>query len=469
MKNVKKLALFLVVLVFAFSVVACGDKPADSDTTTPSPTTGGQSSATPTDTEPARDLEGRRIVIADWWSTETYRDPTTTYLEDYWNYQDEMMEKYNYTIVREAVSDWGNMGQDAMLSITNGSPVGDIIVLDSSSVASLLDKGLFADVSVLTEFDFTDDKWNKAVLEVMTVGNAIYGFAGSTEPRTGVFFNMDMFETLGVDPQLPFDLQASGEWNWANFEDLCSKLLAGGDTNSDGVVEVYPIASFSTDFFPACLVANNTDVIVNNDGVLATNYNDPAVLEALNWGYSLYEAGYVMPQPADSEWDWFKAAFQEQKTCMRVCEEYEAGTIVGYDFKSGFVCFPYGPSSDGELISIVRENILIIPSCYDKNTIADIAFAYDIFTDDVPGYEDDDASWKGSYEAMFKDQRSVNETLDLMINDLEQVMRPTILLPDYNNEWIWDIDAGTASPAEQLEAFGTQWDTMVEEFNNKAR
>lgn len=470
MKNVKKLMLLLVVLVFAFSVVACGDKDEDDKNSTTPSATQGQNTTKPTEpAEEVRDLGGKEIVIADWWSTETYRDANTTYLEDYWNHQDEMMKKYNYTIVRKGVSSWGDMGQDAMLSITNGSPIGDIITLDSGSVAALLDKGLFADVSVLKEFDFTDDKWNKAVLEVMTVGNAVYGFAGSTEPRTGVFFNMDLFETLGVDPQLPYDLQESGEWNWANFKDLCSKLKAAGDTDSDGVQDVYPIASFSTDFFPACMVANGTDVIVNNEGTLATNLDDPAILEALNWGYSLYEEGYVMPQPEGSEWNWFIPAFQEQKTCMRVCEEYEAGTIVNYDFKSGFVCFPYGPSSDGNLVSIVRENILIIPSCFTDAQIADIAFAYDIFTDDTPGYEDDDSSWKGSYEAMFKDSRAVNETLDLMINELPQVMRPTILLPDYVNDWIWDIDAGAATPAEQLEAYGSQWQQMVDDFNAKER
>ncbi len=471
MKSVKRIMLLLVVLVFAFSVVACGDKEEKKETE-PTKAAGDATQGAQKPTEPAeqvRDLGGKEIVIADWWSGEDYRNPNTTYLEDYWNHQDEMMEKHNYTIVRKSVSSWADMGQDAMLSITNNNPVGDIIVLDSGSVAALLDKGLFADVSVLKEFDFTDDKWNKAVLEVMTVGNAVYGFAGSTEPRTGIFFNMDLFETLGVDPELPYDLQESGEWNWANFKDLCAKLKAAGDTNSDGVQDVYPMASFSTDFFPACMVANGTDIIVNNEGTLSTNLDDPAILEALNWGYSLYEEGYVMPKPEgdDVEWNWFVQAFQEQKTCMRVCEEYEAGSIVNYDFKSGFVCFPYGPSSDGSLISIVRENILIIPSCFDDQRIADIAFAYNIFTEDTPGYEDDDSSWKGSYEAMFKDQRAVNETLDLMINKLPQVMRPTILLPDYVNDWIYNIDAGAATAAEQLEAYSSQWQQMVDDFNAK--
>lgn len=471
MKSAKKLMLLLVVLVFAFSVVACGDKEEKKETNpTKAPDNATQGVQKPTEpAEQVRDLNGKEIVIADWWSGEDYREAKTTYLEDYWNHQDEMMEKHNYTIVRKSVSSWADMGQDAMLSITNGKPIGDIIVLDSGSVAALLDKGLFADVSVLKEFDFTDDKWNKAVLEVMTVGNAVYGFAGSTEPRTGVFFNMDLFETLGVDPELPYDLQESGEWNWKNFKDLCAKLKAAGDTDSDGVQDVYPMASFSTDFFPACMVANGTDVILNNEGTLSTNLDDPAILEALNWGYSLYEEGYVMPKPEgdDVEWNWFVQAFQEQKTCMRVCEEYEAGTIVNYDFKSGFVCFPYGPSSDGSLISIVRENILIIPSCFSDQEIADVAFAYNIFTEDTPGYEDDDTSWKGSYEALFKDQRAVNETLDLMINKLPQVMRPTILLPDYVNDWIYNIDAGAATAAEQLEAYGSQWQQMVDEFNAK--
>ncbi len=471
MKNLKKLLLLVVVLTFIFALVGCGDdKENEKDPTkAPTPTSGeDKPSATPTPADD-RDLKGQTITVTDWWSNDSWRKEDTQYLEDYWAYQDKMMKDHNYKIVGSTPYDWGSVQQTAMLSITNGEPVGDIIALDSGWIASLLDKGLFADVSNLEEFDFTDDKWNKTVLEVMTVGNAVYGFASSTEPRSGVFFNRDLFETLGIDKDLPYNLQAEGKWNWENFKELCKKIKNAGDTNSDGVQDVYPIASFSCDFFPALLVANGTDVIVNTKGVLSTNLDDPAVLEALNWGVSLYEEGLVMPRPEgeDVAWNWFEAAYQEQKTCMRVCEEYCAGTIAKFDFKSGFVCIPYGPSSDGELISVVRENIWIIPSCYDKQHIADIAYAYNVYTTDAPGYEDDDSRWKGQYETVFTDQRAVNETIDLMINKLPQAMRCTILLPDYVNDWLYDVDALVATPAEQLEAYGSQWQTMCDDFNAK--
>lgn len=468
MKNLKKLLLLVAVLAFVFALSGCGENEEKKD---PEPTKAPVTNAPSATEAPVdnRDLGGKKIVLADWWSGEDYRKEDTSYLEDYWAFQDKMMKDHNYTFVREAPYGWGDVQSNAMLSITNGEPYGDIIVLDSSWVASLLDKGLFADVSTLDEFDFTDDKWNKAVLEVMTVGNAVYGFAGSTEPRTGVFFNMDLLEYLGINKELPYDLQAEGNWNWANFKDLCNKIKNAGDTNNDGVQDIYPIASFSCDFFPALLVANGTDVIVNEKGVLSTNLDDPAVLEALDWGVSLYSEGLVMPRPEgdDVKWDWFVQAFQEQKTVMRVCEEYNAGSIKGYDFKAGFVCVPYGPSSEGGLISIVRENILIIPSCFDKQHISDVAYAYNIFTTDAPGYENDDTVWKGQYETQFSDQRAVNETINLMINKLPQAMRTTILLPDYVNDWLYDVDALVVTPAEQLEAYGSQWQTMCDEFNAK--
>ncbi len=467
MGKMKKLVLTLMLLALAMAFVACGkdDEPADKPTNTPTtaPTKGEDKPS-----EPARDLGGKEIVIADWWTTDDYNVPKTTYEEEYWAYQNQMMKDHKYTIVRKNVAQWEGFSETAMLSITINEPCGHVIVLDSGWVASLMDKGYFADVSDVKEFDFTDDKWNKAVLDVMSVGDAIYGFAGSTEPRTGVFFNMDLFKQLGVDPETPYDLQAQEKWTWDEFKKLAKQLTQ--DTNNDGVSDVYGIASFSNDFFKACLLSNNTNVITkDSDGNLMVNLEDPKVLEALDWGRSFYDEGLHMPRPEgeDVDWEWFVQAFQEQKTAMRVCEEYNVSTINQYGFKFGFVCFPKGPSADS-MISIVRENILVIPQCdATKNIVGDIAYAYNIFTNRAPGYEDDDTAWKGQYEALFADERAVNETLKLMINDLEQKMDETILISDYAWDWLWDIDSGVATPAEQLEAFGSQWETMVGEFNAK--
>lgn len=481
MKNLKKLLLLVVVLAFVFALVGCGDdKKNESDPTkapeaTKAPEGNKDPEATPTPVDD-RNLGGKEIVIADWWSDpegNNERDTSTQYMEDYWDYQDKMMKDHNYTIVRKGPYGWGEVQSNAMLSITNGEPYGDIIVLDSGWVASLLDKGLFADVSALEEFNFSDDKWNQGVRDVMTVGNATYGFAASTEPRTGIFFNMDLFETLGIDKNLPYDLQAEGKWNWEEFEKLCNDILAKGDTDGNGVQDVYPLTGQNTVFYTALMTANNTNVIVKDkDGKLVSNLDDPAVLEALNKGWDWAEQTLFMPAPQPTTegesipWDWFKQAFQEQQAAMRIEEEYAIGQMQDYGFKVGFVCVPCGPNSDG-MVSIIRENVQIIPSCFDKQHISDIAYAYNVFTSDVPGYEDDDASWKSGYEALFMDSRAVNETLDLMINKLPQVMRTTMLLPEYNDEWIWSIDSGEVSPAEQMEAYGSQWQTMCDDFNAK--
>ncbi len=470
MSKMKKLVLLFMVMVLALAFVACGEEETPADNKTTPTTSAGGNQATPTTGAPedTRDLKGLEVVIADWWTADDYNVPKTTYEEEYWAFQDEMMKAHNYTIVRKNVATWSEMTEQAMLSISTNQPLGSVIVLDSGFVASLLDKGLFADVSDIEEFDFKEDKWNKAVLDVMTVGDAVYGFAGSTEPRTGVFFNMDLFKELGVDAELPYDLQAAGQWTWDEFKKLAKQLTQ--DTNNDGQNDVYGIASFSSDFFQACLLSNDTDVIVKDeDGNLMVNTSDPAVLEALDWGRSFYDEGLHMPKPEgdDVQWDWFVQAFQEQKTAMRVCEEYNVSSINQYGFKFGFVCFPQGPSAES-MISIVRENILVIPKCdATKNIIGDIAYAYNIFTDRAPGAEDDDTAWKGGYEALFTDERAVNETLDYMINKLDQRMTSTILLSDYSKDWVYDIDAGAATPAEQMEAYGSQWQTMVDDFNAK--
>lgn len=491
MSTIKKVLLVVLACVVCLSLVACkkSDENKTDDkknntttapTNTPEPTKGGETTPEPTDVPVEKnDFGGASVILADWWSPENWKDPTNSIDEAFWDWQNQLMADNNYTFDRKKCYEWGEVQETATLSITTNEPVGDIIVLDSGWVASLLDKDMFRDVSNMKYFNWDDAKWNQGVKDVMTIGKGIYGFAAGLEPRTGIFFNKDLFKKiLGEDKaNYPYELQANGQWNWDNFKNLCKDLTK--DLDGDGTPDVYGIASFSNDFFTACLLANATNVVVKNEnGELVMNANDSAVLDALNWGRSLYDEGYHMPRPEgdDVQWNWFVQMFQEQRTAMRCCEEYNVSDfcaknddgIAAYPFEYGFVTFPYGPKA-GKLLSIDRENVLIIPNCDAvKDKLDVISFAYNNYTDKCQEQLDDPNAWKASYEAQFMDKESM-DTLDLMINKLDQVMNCTILLPDFVWDWVWDIDSGVATPKEQIDTFSGQWQTYVDEFNAKLK
>ena len=92
-------------------------------------------------------------------------------------------------------------------------------------------------------------------------------------------------------------------------------------------------------------------------------------------------------------------------------------------------------------------------------------FAYDVWTDDVPG-----ADWEGYYSLLdnlyggMRDTRSVEETIDMMttrgVDDLHSIV------PNFNpnDNFLWALGAGADVDAV-LEANLTEWQTAVDEFN----
>lgn len=472
MKNAKKLFLVLAIAVFAIACVACGKKDGDNNKTTTTPTaatqapTAATTTATPEPTKPARDLKGIEVSIVDWWSGEDWNKANNAYQEAYWEMMNDAMKANNFTFTRKNVGGWGPEYTEArMLEITNNEPSGSIVTFDNTWVASLLSQGAFLDVSNLPSIDWTDKKWNKAAIEVMTINGGIYGFAAGFEPRTGVFFNKPLFKQFNVDTDLPYQLQAEGKWSWDEFEKLCKELTK--DTNNDGITDVYGVTGQNTVFFTAALMTNGTFVITKDDaGKLMMNAKDPKVLEALNWAHKILDEGYFSLAKEGDEWDYFKADFFDGEAAMWVEEEYAISQgIKEHSMDVGFVTFPYGPAV-GKPIAICRENILIIPSCPATKDIADdIAFAYNIYTDVPEGYEDDDARWKASYETLFEDEKAVTETINWIINKYDSYMNEGMLIANFRPDWLYNLGDAAGVPSTILEEYSAEWQTQVDEFN----
>ncbi len=465
--------VFTCISALTLGAVACnssepGEKAKEvTITKSPSPT----EEPTPTE-EPHRDLGGMEVFIGDYWT----REKEFHYMIPEWNlslwpYWLELEKKYNVRI-REGLVTWSwDAGQEYISSIEKGTPIAQVMRLDYKSVAEPLEKGMFYDLATLDELDFSEEKWNDSVREHMTVGDSIYGMKiGVTESGGGVIFNKRLFEEAGLDPNLPYDLQASGEWTWSKFEELCEILTR--DTDGDGQTDVYATVSQGAATIQ-CLVASTGSGFVEKDekGVLHNNLESEEVTEALNFAVDLYQKGYEMPQPKDSQWDYFISAFQEGKAAMQFNGIESCAPLSYYgDAMEDEVGFVMPPKPDGadNYHSYLCDDVFVIPSCYDAEIAGNIAYAYNLYVDMIIS-EEGMEGWRDKYYYYFEDERAVEETLryfadvtntkqlrESLVYGLGDVMGPDLL-------WLYPFKE--VALEAQIKEISEKWEALVEEAN----
>lgn len=470
-KKIFGLILISTMLIFALSACSKGgdDAGAPDPTTVPVVATDDEASdmdeepATPTPTPEPKDLKGQTIVIADWWTTDPNPEPKNTREEDTYRYREEFMDEYNFTITRENIGAFGEYQEIVITSIMAGDPAADVFVMHAEHpISALLQQNLLYPLDTLENFDFTEEKWNTAVTEMLSMDGHVYGMAtGRMEPRLGVFWNKRLFEEAGIDPNLPYDLQAKDEWTWEALEDLAKRNTR--DLDNDGIPDVYGIASFSKDFFRGCVFSNGAEFIGYKDGKFYNATSDPKFLKALEWGWSLYEKGYHHPLPDPQlDWQWFLPTYIEGKAAMQCAEQYKVNNYKDMEDDWGFVIFPKGPS--GEMMTAFTNNTDVMPVTLDKERAEDVAFAYNLYTNVTPGYEDED--WKTQYYPLFRDARAVEETLPLFYEPEHGIISKLFMIPgiDYGDV-TYDLDAGALSPAETVEKVQANWQAFIDEAN----
>ncbi len=462
--NMKKLlAMGLTVALAVGCLTGCGNSSDSEPTGTADTTKNGGDSKTAKKT--FDDLGGMSITIGDWYSSDEVGE--SEYAKATEDYRQEIMEKYNFKIARKNEYSYTDMQETYVNGVMSNSPKCQLFYLYQEMVSAPLMKGLMYDLKTLPEFDFSEEKWNQTVVELMSIGNGIWGMNTEAEPRGGVFFNKRMLKEAGIDEDEPYDLQKAGKWTWSKFEDYCKKLTV--DSDGDGKTDQYALASFSKYYLPMCAANNNATFVSRNDkGEYENATGTKEFLEAMNWGMSLYNKGYIMPKPDGANWDWYKAAFRDGEVAMQTAEVYEISAFASMEDDWGFVMFPFNEKNKGATNKTTpNDNIVVMPSCYDKDTAEKIAFAYDLYTETTPGYEIED-SWKQTYYEQFRDDRAVDETLMKMT---EQEHKQTSYLPlisdlDYG-DFCYAVYAGSTTPAKKIEAISSKWDSKISDMNKK--
>lgn len=238
------------------------------------------------------------------------------------------------------------------------------------------------------------------------------------------------------------------------------------DTDNDGVTDVYGMVIFNMEWYTNIVASNEGKFFdVDENGQYYIAVNSDATLEALNWAYEM-NGKYARPQ-GDDEWNYYVAAFNTGEAAFTTGQDYQAGgdfNAMEDDF--GFVFYPKGPKAEHyQMVS--NENVAVIPAIYDAERAWKIAFAYNLYTNPTPGYEDEDEGWKDGYYSKYRDDRAVDETLTMMRTNENVVGWVNNLLDGWNNllgqDFIWSL--GSITVAEGIEAKTPAWQSYVDIAN----
>jgi hypothetical protein len=293
----------------------------------------------------------------------------------------------------------------------------------------------------------------------MTNGVA-YGWTRALIQGWGLYFNQRLFEEAGLDPQLPFDLQMAGEW------------ILTRDIDNDGIIDVWAMATFSSDILPRAVRSNNAKFIgIDENGFFYNGTTTPEFLEALVFVNSLDELGFLMPQPEGSEWNWFNQAWLNGQVAMRTAANFEAAGFLanlGDDF--GFATFPIGPNATTPL-NAHHANVLAVPATFSPDEVDDIMFLFQLWNRPLPEFDDPDGWMLGAY-LNHAHPRSVDETMALFMRNPDILQFTTTLyIPGLHGnagvgtDFAWRMWQEGSDPAVIVEEAQQKWDTLIAEAN----
>jgi len=482
----KKLMAASLAAVMTVSFAGCGEKtePTDGSTAAPSdsasaPTTDGSTSAPVEEglgaytiiNDPATgkpyDLGGMEIIIRDWWSPEEAAEPNGAFEEARAEYREWIQETYNFKIRELGMGDWGSNPQDFVDYVTtDGDDVNYVFTLRADpAITSAMGNNLMYDWASLDCIDLSESKWQKNKLhEKYTFQGKVAAVnAGYPEPRCGIYFNKRLLTDAGIDPESIYDLQASGDWTWSAWTDMMAKVQR--DINNDGQIDVYGFDANYGIPVSAAVASNNAEYVGSDNGTFVYKFEDPATVEALEWMVENFK-NYALVRPADAQWDYYKEAFKNGQVAFMPDEAYCGGPngfLMDMVDEIGFVAFPKGPQAT-DYTNWWNDNLKAIPACYDEDRAWKIAFAYNLWTEDTPGYEDElDLSAYRNYNF---DSRAVDETIVMMSSKGSITYHDSIPDLDMGAPFLYNFGSWTVV-SEVLDGVRDSYKAYIDAANGK--
>ena len=421
------------------------------------------------------DFGGKDVYIYDYWTGTDWAEQNTNLSDEQqltYDYRKAIEEKANVKVHTIQNGDWNTCAQVLIDFVAAGGEDDKLamFIVEPGKIGSLMTNGVVA----AWDYDFSDEKWNKLDHDFVTLGGKTYGaYVGYTEPRACLYFNKRVLEKYNIDWNSIYDMQANGTWTWDAWEEMLKQLTQ--DTNNDGVIDAWGFTGSFDDMQNAFVFGNGGKWFdFDENGKLYPAMNTPETIEALTRARDM-RSKYFYAQPEDGNWDYYKEAFETMDIGFYAYQCY-GGLAFGNGDSSntemadmadewGMVAFPQ-KNEGANYITVGSgcDNITMIPSIYDAETVQKLIKLYDAWTDDAPGVDTEDA-WIGD-KYNWTDERAIDETYHHLLTN--SVANRVSLLGTQNDvlgaSLLWNLDG---TPAEIIEAGMPAWQALCDTFNGK--
>ena len=454
----KKIFAFILATVMCLSLFGCGGDTTDTNGGTTEPQQGG--------VEQISDFGGYEFVIADWFyvdGEETNFD--TAWAEFVYNYQKSLETDYNFTYDQVNLALTGDYTELVPAKIMAGDKDVSMYYFFEGYVLPSVSQNLLWDLTELDSFDKNDPKWDKISMDTFTFGDGIYAVDPATrEPLMGMFYNKRLLEEAGLDPDLPYDLQASGEWTWAKFEELCAAVTQ--DTDKDGQTDIWAMGSTYGNLALSAVWSNGAAFVKKDaNGKFIDGTTEPAFLESMEWLQKLVTNGWLWVKKDKGNSGDTLTAFQNGELAFLPYNFWlaEESTLTECVDDWGWVYLPYGPSASG-ITMCAQSYGYAIPKTLSKDEAEKVFQIFDKLTDlTVDGAHNDwsvegadeyeDTFWMDAVGNNVRDARAVDETLYSMMFSTDMVTMDYVrMIPGFNyTNFASDILNLKKTPMEKIE------------------
>jgi hypothetical protein len=418
----------------------------------------------------ARTLRGMNVTIGNWWvdyDVNTYRTRSDID-ERVLDFRKAILRENNFTMSQKIIASWGEMSQIASTSIMAGRPAASVFVLQPNWALALHRQNLLYPISDSRAVNWsgtTPIQWNTMVNEAFTYNRKFYAFSpeapGGSAHAACVFWNKRLFREAGLDENLPYDLQKSGEWTWAKFLEIAKRLTR--DINNDGQIDIYAMTGdLSTEVLDAFVASNGANYVRKNarNGRLENSTNDPAFLEAIQYFMQLRDEGVMKPKPEGSAWDWYKPEFQDAKVAIRIDQHYIADNdLTNMRDNWGMVLPPKGPRARNYVV-FNDENVMVIPKTTPNAQVDAILWAVQSW------YTPVDPDWRVEQYRKYRDRRACDETHAMIRNPALWQWKYHLHVPGLNRGDIaWQMWYHDGDPAALVEQVQQRWNLLIADAN----
>ena len=126
--------------------------------------------------------------------------------------------------------------------------------------------------------------------------------------------------------------------------------------------------------------------------------------------------------------------------------------------------FPKGPQGS-TYVNVWSNNPVAIPSCYDADKAWKLAFAWNLYTEPTPGYEDYNGFLATARNGIF-DEKAVDQTIAMMSEAEHGTIAFHGMIPSLSlgSDFVWGIGPNTDVSAA-VEAIRETWKSYVDAAN----